>query len=142
MTVKRLIEQDPKALDTTNEVRALKGSMQGGATGVPGPVGRIAQIADSIGRELGENLILKNTSRRIRRDIDIARWQKQTIQYEVGIDQMQREWDVLAKRCPQGGKTLVSRKRRLRDAKDRSETPLEKRGKRTRRSHPRWRTWS
>ena len=90
------------ALETINEVRALRDDMQGQAIGIPGLVGRIAQIVVSIGRELGENLILKNTSRRIKRDIDIVGWQKQTIQYDLSIDLMQREWDVLAKRCQQG----------------------------------------
>ena len=103
MTGKRLIERDPGALETINEVRALREGMQGHAAGIPGLVGRIAQIADSIGRELGENLVLKNASRRIKRDIDIVGWQKQTIQYDLSIDLMQREWDALAKRCLQGG---------------------------------------
>ena len=88
------------------------------------------------------DLILKNASRRIRRDIDIARWQKQTIQYEVGIDLMQREWDVLAKRCPQGREDTCFAQKEVESCGGRSEIPKEKRREKNRRSHPRWRTWS
>ena len=54
-------------------------------------------------------MFLKNASRRIRRDIDIVAWQKQATQHDIKADLMQREWDVLARRClgGEGGKGFV-----------------------------------
>ena len=101
MVVKRLIERDKGVVETVNEVRLMRQEQGRRVERVPGPVGRVMQIARSIDRELADDMILKNKGRRARVDVDLVGWQKQTIHHEIGANLMQREWDILATRCQQ-----------------------------------------